>query len=117
MKPDLHDEPLARDVSEAGGAKDRKLTQVGALDPVALIYVGRVAGMGAEKYGTYNYLHGYDWSLAFNAMMRHALLFWAGEDLDEESGLPHVAHAAWHALALLSFLVRGIGSDDRPPRF
>ena len=25
-------------------------------------------------------------------------------------------HAAWHCLALLSFLVRGLGTDDRPPK-
>ena len=100
----------------SGGEKGQKATQVSTLDPVALDMLGRVGGMGAAKYDRYNYLKGYAWHLSFDAAMRHALAFWAGEDLDEESGLPHTAHAAWHLNALTSFFVRGIGTDDRPPR-
>jgi hypothetical protein len=101
--------------SSTGGRKNRRLAQLGALDPVALYALAEVAGHGAEKYDRYNYLKGYDWSLAFDALMRHALRFWAGEDQDPESGLHHMAHVAWHALALLSFSVRNLGTDDRPP--
>jgi len=39
--------------------------------------------------------------------------FWAGEDFDDESGLHHMSHASWHALALTSFHFRNIGTDDR----
>lgn len=113
---DLHDVEERVTDSSTGGQKGKKLTQLGALDPVALIELARVAGMGANKYAAHNYLKGYDWSLSFNQMMRHSLLFWAGEEVDAESGLPHMAHAAWAALALVSFLARGIGTDDRPPR-
>ena len=49
-----------------------------------------------------------------NALMRHALAFWSGEDRDPESGHLHVAHVAWHALALVSFHLRGLGEDTRP---
>lgn len=115
MTVDLHDAETRVTDAATGGMKGKKLTQVGALDPVALIQLARVAGMGADKYAAFNYLKGYDWSLSFNAMMRHALLFWAGEDRDPESGLPHMAHAAWMALSLVSFLERGAGHDDRPP--
>lgn len=97
-----------------GGMKASKPSQLGFIDPQALLTLGEVAGMGAEKYDKYNYLKGFDWSLCFNAMNRHALAFWNGEDLDPESGLPHIAHAAWQALALLSFYQRDIGNDDRP---
>lgn len=111
----LHDDEKRLTDAKTGGQKGAKLTQLGSLDPVALIEVARVAGMGAEKYSPFNYLRGYDWSLSFNAMMRHALLFWSGEDMDTESGRPHAAHVAWHALALTSFMLRGVGTDDRPP--
>lgn len=111
---DLHDDET-RVTATTGGQKGKKLTQLGAMDPVALIVLARVAGMGANKYSAFNYLQGYDWSLSFNAMMRHALLFWSGEDTDQESGLSHMAHAAWMALSLVSFIERGIGKDDRPP--
>lgn len=112
----LHDEEKRATDYATGGQKGVKLTQVGALDPVALIELGRVAGMGANKYSAFNYLQGFDWAHAYNAMQRHANLFWSGEDRDAESGLPHIAHAAWMALALLSFYLRGIGTDSRPPR-
>lgn len=103
-----------RITSATGGQKGSKLSQLGAIDPKALYVLGEVAGMGAEKYDTFNYLKGYDWALSYNAMQRHAMQFWSGEDFDEESGLPHMAHAAWHCLAMVSFLLRELGTDGRP---
>lgn len=105
-------------VSETGGQKAEKPSKIGYLDPTALMLLGEVAGMSGpgKKYPMHNFLKGFDWSLSFNALQRHALQFWAGEDLDPESGLPHMAHVAWHALALVAFLDRGIGKDDRPKK-
>lgn len=105
-----------RVVSSTGGAKGKKLAQLGAVDPRALMFVAEVAGFGGNKYSRYNFMKGYDWSLSYDALQRHLNAFWAGDNVDEESGLPHVAHAAWHCLALLSFLDRGLGTDDRPPK-
>jgi Domain of unknown function (DUF5664)/Domain of unknown function (DUF4406) len=102
-----------RVTSATGGQKGRKLAELGGIDPQALLTLAEISGMGARKYAVYNYLNGYSWSLSFNAMQRHMLTFWAGQDNDDESGLPHVAHAAWHCLALLAFLQRDIGTDDR----
>lgn len=96
-----------------GGMKGKKQAQLGAIDPNALLRLAEVAGHGSDKYERLNYLKGYDWSLSFDALMRHLLQFWSGEDLDSESGLPHLAHASWHCLALLAFMERGLGTDDR----
>ena len=103
-----------RVTSATGGQKGRKQAQLGALDPSALRTVAEVAGHGTEKYARYNFLRGYDWSLSYDALQRHLLAFWAGEDTDPESGLAHLGHAAWHCLALLAFSQRQIGTDDRP---
>ena len=100
--------------SATGGVKASKLCVLGDIDPRSLTMLGEVAGYGREKYAQYNYLLGYDWSLCYNAAMRHMMLFWAGEDLDDETGLPHTVHAAWHMLALTAFRDRDIGIDDRP---
>lgn len=97
-----------------GGAKASKPCQLGYIDPLALEKLGDVAGYGAEKYDKYNYLKGYDWSLSYNAMIRHMLAFWDGEDYDDENGAPHMSSVAWHALALVSFMERELGTDDRP---
>ena len=102
---------------ETGGRKGKKLAQVGALDPVSLYHVAEVAGYGADKYAPFNYLKGYDFSLSYDALQRHLQKFWMGETVDPESGLQHLGHAAWHCLTLLSFTLRGVGTDDRPPSF
>ena len=98
---------------KTGGMKGTKPCQLGAIDPLALKQLGLVAGMGAAKYQRGNFLLGYAWSLSFDALMRHLLAFWDGEEHDPESGLPHLAHAAFHCLALISFSQRGLGTDDR----
>ena len=96
-----------------GAMKASKSCQLGFVDPLALEILGEVAGFGAVKYDKFNYLKGYDWTLSINALYRHFLKFQQGEDIDPESGLPHMAHAAWHALNLVSYPERGLGTDDR----
>lgn len=102
-----------RTTSATGGQKGKKGEELGAIDPASLRMLARVAAFGGKKYSRMNYLKGYDWSLSFDAMQRHLLAFWEGEDVDPESGLPHTAHAAWHCLALTSYLTRDLGTDDR----
>ena len=100
---------------KTGGMKGSKPCQMGALDPAALWEVGNVAGFGNSKYERYNFAKGYRWSLSYDALQRHLMAFWNGENSDLESGLSHLAHAAWHCLALLTFSLRGKGTDDRFP--
>lgn len=117
----LHEDKLAPPIPEevivvdpnTGGMKASKPSQLGFIDPLALEVLGEVSGMGAEKYEKWNYLKGYDYSLSYNAMLRHMNAFWRGETYDAESGKHHMAHAAWHGLAIVSFTERGLGNDDR----
>lgn len=81
----------------------------------------RVAGAmafleGALKYGRYNWrVAGVRASIYKDAFERHWCAWWNGEDIDPDSGLPHL----WKALACLSILidaqVSGKLTDDRPP--
>ena len=98
---------------KTGGMKGQKLPQYGAIESMALMEVAKVAGFGAKKYDRYNYLKGFKWSLSYDALQRHLHLFWSGQDKDEESGLYHLAHACWHCLALISYSLYGLGTDDR----
>ena len=103
--------------SDSGGKKGRKLAEIGWVDPLALDELAKVAGYGAGKYEDgYNYLKGFPYSWSYNALQRHANAHWGGEDKDPETDLYHAAQVAWHALCQVSFLVRGIGTDDRPKR-
>lgn len=105
-----------RITSPSGGQKGQKPCRLGAVDPLALIELGNVAGMGEQKYDRFNYLKGYAWSLNIDAALRHLLAFASGEERDPESGLLHTAHAMWHMGALTSFQLRSIGEDDRAPK-
>lgn len=113
--PDYGDEK--RITSATGGQKGQKSNRLGGADPLAMEELGRIYGFGEEKYDRFNYLKGYDWSLSIDALKRHLLAFEAREDRDGESGLLHTAHVAWHGLALTSFVLRGVGTDDRAPLF
>lgn len=108
----MSDEVRITDPS-TGGQKGKKRAQLSAIDPASVLLVAEVAGFGAEKYERLNFVKGYSWSLSYDALQRHLHAFWGGEDNDPESGLPHLAHAAWHALALLTFSKRSRGTDDR----
>ncbi|WP_051264719.1 dATP/dGTP diphosphohydrolase domain-containing protein [Nakamurella lactea] len=103
-----------RVTSETGGQKGTKLARYDLIPSEALRTVAELYGKGAEKYDDHNWAKGYDWSLSFAALQRHAWQFWAGENNDEETGLPHMASVAFHALALITFMTEHPEYDNRP---
>lgn len=105
--------PEIRYTSDTGGQKGRKPVSIGSADVLPLVELAKVNAYGAQKYAAYNYLKGYNWSDSYDALDRHLKAFWLGEDDDPESHLLHLAHAMWHCAALISFLRRGLGTDDR----
>jgi len=98
---------------KTGGQKGQKPAQMSYFPFDALTEISKVYQYGASKYARDNWKKGYNWSLNFDAMMRHMFAFWEGEDLDPESHCSHVAHAAWHALTLLWFQQHYKEGDDR----
>lgn len=100
--------------SATGGAKGEKLERYDLIPAGPLHLLARLYGVGAQKYDVRNWERGYSWHLSFRALMGHAWAFWRGEDNDPGTGLPHMVHVAWHALAMVDFQVRGSGTDDRP---
>lgn len=113
-KPALSSE--VRVTSSTGGEKGTKAQRFDLLPPRPLAKVAELYGFGANKYDDHNWAKGYDWSLSFAAMQRHAWAFWNGEDDDPESGLPHMASVAFHALALIQFMEDHREFDNRPVR-
>lgn len=93
-----------RHTSATGGQKGVKPQRLELLPPGALLLVAEVYHYGATtKYADHNWRKGYNWSWSLGALLRHVMLFMGGEDRDKESGLPHLAHAAFHCLTLLTF--------------
>lgn len=95
------------------GVKGVKAARYDLLPPEPTWYEALVYGAGASKYADRNWENGYEWGKGIAALERHIQLFKAGEDLDPEFGLPHLAHARWHTGTLLTFWAREIGIDDR----
>jgi hypothetical protein len=73
---------------------------------------------GARKYGSHNYRDvGVRVSVYYDAAMRHLGAFWEGEDIDPDSGLPHIIKAMACLLVLRDSQLMGNCEDDRPIRY
>ena len=71
-----------------------------------LYMVGKVGTFGANKYTDSGWVSVDNARERYSsALLRHYFKWKAGEDLDSDSGLPHVAHLAWNALAVLYFYI------------
>lgn len=103
-----------RVTSSTGGQKGTKPERFDLIPAGPLRKLAHLYGNGAAKYEDRNWERGYDWSLSFAAAMRHLWLFWGGEDIDAEMGLPHLTCAAFHLFALTEFLDTHPEFDNRP---
>lgn len=68
---------------------------------------------GALKYAEHNWRRGDKWTKVYESMQRHLDAFREGEDIDAESGLPHLALAGCNLAFLTEFYDKGLGTDDR----
>jgi hypothetical protein len=79
--------------------------------------LGLVMLEGARKYGRHNYRAvGVRASVYFDAAIRHLTRWWEGEDLDPDSGMPHLIHAMACCTVIRDSQVFGNWTDDRPPK-
>ena len=63
--------------------------------------------------GEHNWTKGYNYTWSLGALHRHIKEFEKGISKDGESGVHHLAHAAFHLFALMEFERTGRGTDDR----
>lgn len=114
MRPEsISSEDCVRDAEEASKMMQERLDRAAGLKhddgktrmdllldfSNALTAVGEVATMGAGKYEAHSWKTVPDAETRYiAAAMRH---LFSNEGIDVESGLPHLAHAAWNLLAVL----------------
>lgn len=83
------------------------------LDRHALEQIAHVLGFGAEKYAAHNWREGIQFSRLTAAALRHLHAFNDGEDIDPESGRPHLAHLGCCVMFLLNMAHTRPDLDDR----
>lgn len=82
----------------------------------AVIALARVFGLGAKKYGPYNWRTAKVSSTVYvNAAIRHLYSYLDGEDIDAESGESHLAHAMACCAILIDARSVDMLNDNRPP--
>lgn len=100
-------------VSEEGIKHDDGKLRMDLVPQGALFELAKVYTYGAKKYGDNNWRKGLKWGRVLAAIMRHLGKWAMGEERDKESGLLHLAHAAWGCFTLIEYAFSHPQLDDR----
>lgn len=83
---------------------------------VAVLWMAKVFTFGAKKYSEFNWRKKKVRSSVYDeAALRHIIAVMDGQDLDEETGLPHEAHVMACMAIKLDARACGVLVDDRDP--
>jgi hypothetical protein len=103
-----------RDMTPEGGLKyDESKPRMDLLDFSALEGLSKVLTFGANKYAAHNWRKGISYSRLVAAMLRHLAAIQRGEDIDPESGLPHIDHLGCCWMFLSNMTKTRPDLDDR----
>lgn len=103
--------PVDSNVKTAAAIGKPKLSDV---PPVGLLALGAAMSDGAHKYGRFNWRSTeVTASVFYDAMMRHLLGWWSGEDHAEDSEVHHLGHLMAGAAIILDARMNGVFKDDR----
>lgn len=117
---DQQPDPSAEKITKPSNPKD----VIGSTKPPLhhipcgpLFEIGGALLSGACKYGAHNWrVVGVRSDVYYDALLRHVMQWWEGEDADAESGMSHLAHAAACCIILMDAEKLGKLSDNRPPK-
>lgn len=101
------------DKKQQGVKFDQEKPRTDLLDPVALEGLANVLAFGARKYAAHNWRGGISYSRLLGAAIRHIFAILRGEDIDKESGLPHVDHLGCCWMFLSNMMKTRPDLDDR----
>lgn len=83
------------------------------VDQSAITGLADVLTFGAKKYAAHNWRKGLGYSRVLAAMYRHLAAIQQGEDVDPESGLPHIDHVGCCWMFLSFYMKHMPEQDDR----
>ena len=92
-----------------GGKPDYSLIPLTTMEDEARVWM-----YGKNKYAAWNWAKGMAWSVPLACLLRHLAAWQRGEEVDQESGLPHLAHAMCNLRMLTLYSKTFPEGDDRP---
>jgi len=92
---------------------DKEKPRLDLVDFEALEGLAKVLTFGAQKYAANNWRNGFEYSRVIAALMRHLSAIQRGEDIDPESGLPHIDHLGCCWMFLSNLMKTRPELDDR----
>jgi len=105
--------PAAENPKTAAGARKPALFSV--IPTAALVHLGEVMKLGANKYGAFNWRETPVPAETYvDAIGRHLLSWQDGEDLDPESSMSHLAHIMASCAIIIDAMENGMLEDNRP---
>lgn len=111
---DAKDEATLNDLNPKQKFGDLKVP-IAWLPPASIIYEALAFKEGGKKYGPYNWREKKVESMTYlHALMRHYMSYLDGEDIDPESGLPHIGHMKACLGILADATETGCLVDNRP---
>lgn len=87
---------------------------ISAIPPIAIIALGAAMKDGENKYGRFNWrATGSTASVFYDALGRHLLDWYSGEDFASDSKISHLAHIMAGCAILIDSIATGTFKDDR----
>jgi len=97
-------EDKIRELKKCGDRYNEGKNRLELIPPACIEGIGEVMTFGAKKYAPYNWAKGMSFIEVLGSLKRHILAFEKGEELDKESGLPHLDHAACNLAFLQTYM-------------
>lgn len=105
--------PIRRVAEIRGSRFNTGKLRMDLIDPQAMKGLAAVLTKGAEKYSANNWRDGLPYTETVASLLRHTFAFLGGEDIDSETGLPHVDHMQCNAMFLSWMTKNRKDMDDR----
>ncbi len=98
---------------KVGSKFDEDKNRLELVDALAIEGIGKVLTFGAKKYSADNWRGGIQYTRLIGAIKRHLSSIERGEDVDPESGLPHIDHLGCEWMFMSNFMKTRLDLDDR----
>jgi hypothetical protein len=108
---------MKKDDTNPKDLEGNKKPPLSLVPPSVIIYLAEAFREGAKKYGAYNWRTKKVQAMVYlDAALRHIMAELDGEDIDPESGKPHLAGALASLAVYIDAKETGNLVDNRPPK-